>query len=579
MQTCTKLRASFSPLYIILIVMAIVCASCHNKPKEVANIKTATTKEAKPKNLNKISSYAEATQKLSTTEKIGQLFMPAAYINDTEEEIVKLEQLIKEQNIGALCFFKSRISAAANYDAKNKNDTLSLSKLKSLIKRYQKAAKYPLLIAIDAEWGLAMRVDNTPQYPYAITLGAMQNKDSLIYEVGKNIAKDCKEAGIHWNLAPVVDINNNPNNPVIGYRSYGENKELVTKNAIAFVNGMQNQGIISCLKHFPGHGDTATDSHIGLPVINKSKEALLANELYPFQQLINNGVESVMIGHLAVPALTEEKNTPTTLSKKTIKGLLRGEMNFNNVVISDALNMKSVSKLYPVKGELEWIAFDAGNDVLCFAENPKEGIATILKNATKQQIEESFKRVWQLKEKAMNIVISPSKSYYTAKSLNTKLATESLTVVKGNNNTISNFKSDGFVGIEITNNKENPFFYTVKEELKFTSYNTTKTTISKIKEAVKTEENVVIALYPPSIKPKNNFGISNNELELLTNLMTTKNVILYVFGNPYVLTKLDTSNAKNVIVAYQNFPVFQENAAEHFLNKVDAKGKLSVSIN
>lgn len=573
MHTYPKLRAYFNPIQIYFVFAVIFFASCNNKPKDVA-----VAKEEKPKSLQVINTYAEATEQLTNAEKIGQLFMPAAYINDTEEEIVKLEQLIKDQNIGALCFFKSRTSAAANNDVQNKSDTLSLSRLKSLIKRYQKAAKYPLLIAIDAEWGLAMRVDNTPQYPYAITLGAMQNKDSLIYEVGKNIAKDCKEAGIHWNLAPVVDINNNPNNPVIGYRSFGENKEIVTKNAIAFVNGMQSQGIISCLKHFPGHGDTATDSHIGLPVIDKTKEELLANELYPFQQLINNGIESVMIGHLAVPALTEEKKTPTTLSKKTIKGLLRGEMNFNNVVISDALNMKSVSKLYPIKGDLEWVAFDAGNDVLCFAENPKEGVATILKNATEQQIEESFKRVWQLKEKAMNTVISPSKNYYTTKSLNTILASQSLTIVKGNAGTIANFKSDGFTGIEITNNKENAFFNTIKEELKFTSYNTTKTTISKIKDAVKTEENVVIALYPPSIKPKNNFGISDNELHLLTSLMDTKNVILYVFGNPYVLTKIDTSNAKNVIVAYQDFPVFQENAAEHFLDKVDAKGKLSVTI-
>lgn len=573
MHTYPKLRAYFNPIQIYFVFAVIFFASCNNKPKDVA-----VAKEEKPKSLQVINTYAEATEQLTNAEKIGQLFMPAAYINDTEEEIIKLEQLIKDQNIGALCFFKSRTSAAANNDIQNKSDTLSLSRLKSLIKRYQKAAKYPLLIAIDAEWGLAMRVDNTPQYPYAITLGAMQNKDSLIYEVGKNIAKDCKEAGIHWNLAPVVDINNNPNNPVIGYRSFGENKEIVTKNAIAFVNGMQSQGIIGCLKHFPGHGDTATDSHIGLPVIDKTKEELLANELYPFQQLINNGIESVMIGHLAVPALTEEKKTPTTLSKKAIKGLLRGEMNFNNVVISDALNMKSVSKLYPIKGDLEWVAFDAGNDVLCFAENPKEGVATILKNATEQQIEESFKRVWQLKEKAMNTVISPSKNYYTTKSLNTILASQSLTIVKGNAGTIANFKSDGFTGIEITNNKENAFFNTIKEELKFTSYNTTKTTISKIKDAVKTEENVVIALYPPSIKPKNNFGISDNELHLLTSLMATKNVILYVFGNPYVLTKIDTSNAKNVIVAYQDFPVFQENAAEHFLDKVDAKGKLSVTI-
>ena len=575
MRSYSRFLSPLKPIHFFFAFILMLLTSCNNKPKEKAEIK----EEVKPTSLNVIKTYNEATKQLTSAEKIGQLFMPAAYINDTEEEIQKLEQLIKEQHVGALCFFKSRSSAAANYDGQNKSDTLSLTNLKRLIKRYQKAAKYPLIIAIDAEWGLAMRVDNTPQYPYAITLGAMQNKDSLIFEVGKNIAKDCKDAGVHWNLAPVIDINNNPKNPVIGYRSFGEHKELVTKNAIAFVQGMQSQGIISCLKHFPGHGDTATDSHIGLPVINKTKEALLANELYPFQQVINNGVESVMIGHLAVPALTEEKNTPTTLSKKTIKGLLRGEMNFKNVVISDALNMKSVSKLYPVKGELEWVAFDAGNDVLCFAEHTKEGIETILKNATPEQIEESFKRVWELKEKAFNTVIAPTENYYTSKSLNTLLANQSLTVVKGNNNTIANFKTDGFTGLEITKGEENAFFNSIKRNHNFTSYSTKNSTLSNIKNVIKTEENVLIALYPPSIKPKNNFGLSSDELQLLKEIINSKNVVLYVFGNPYVLTNLDITNAKYVIVAYQDFPVFQENAADHFLDKTDAKGKLSVSIN
>lgn len=519
MRSYSRFLSPLKPIHFFFAFILMLLTSCNNKPKEKTEIK----EEVKPTSLNVIKTYNEATKQLTSAEKIGQLFMPAAYINDTEEEIQKLEQLIKEQHVGALCFFKSRSSAAANYDGQNKSDTLSLTNLKRLIKRYQKAAKYPLIIAIDAEWGgLAMRVDNTPQYPYAITLGAMQNKDSLIFEVGKNIAKDCKDAGVHWNLAPVVDINNNPKNPVIGYRSFGEHKELVTKNAIAFVQGMQSQGIISCLKHFPGHGDTATDSHIGLPVINKTKEALLANELYPFQQVINNGVESVMIGHLAVPALTEEKNTPTTLSKKTIKGLLRGEMNFKNVVISDALNMKSVSKLYPVKGELEWVAFDAGNDVLCFAEHTKEGIETILKNATPEQIEESFKRVWELKEKAFNTVIAPTENYYTSKSLNTLLANQSLTVAKGNNHTIANFKTDGFIGLEITKSEENAFFNSIKRNHNFTSYSTKNSTLSNIKNAIKTEENVLIALYPPSIKPKNNFGLSSDELQLLKEIINSK---------------------------------------------------------
>ena len=260
-------------------------------------------------------------------------------------------------------------------------------------------------------------------------------------------------------------------------------------------------------------------------------------------------------------------------------GLFEPLLSVEDAVISDALNMKSVSKLYPVKGELEWVAFDAGNDVLCFAEHTKEGIETILKNATPEQIEESFKRVWELKEKAFNTVIAPTENYYTSKTLNTLLANQSLTVVKGNNNTIANFKTDGFIGLEITKGEENAFFNSIKRNHNFTSYSTKNSTLSNIKNVIKTEENVLIALYPPSIKPKNNFGLSSDELQLLKEIINSKNVVLYVFGNPYVLTNLDITNAKYVIVAYQDFPVFQENAADHFLDKTDAKGKLSVSIN
>src|SRR5690606_16486056 len=207
---------------------------------------------------------------------VGQFFMPAAFINDEEEEIQKIESLIRDCCIGGLCFFHSRASAATNFEGKKvviRNEN-SLDTLKKLIQRYQKSAKYPLLIAIDAEWGLAMRIENTPQYPYAITLGAIQDDSDLIFEVGRNIARECREAGIHWNLATVVDINNNPGNPVIGYRSFGEDRKKVAEKAIAFAKGMQSEGILTSIKHFPGHGDTATDSHLGLPVIAKSKEKL-----------------------------------------------------------------------------------------------------------------------------------------------------------------------------------------------------------------------------------------------------------------------------------------------------------------
>ena len=301
----------------------------------------------------KVIPYTEAQKKLTIRDKVGQLFMPAAFVNDTEPEIQVLETLISEQQVGGLCFFHSRASAATNFEGKKAvaHNENSFETLIGLIQRYQKAATYPLLMAIDAEWGLAMRIENTPQYPYAITLGALaDNREDLIYEVGKKIASDCKEAGIHWNLAPCVDINDNPHNPVIGYRSFGADKRKVTEKALAFIKGTQSEGVLTSIKHFPGHGDTATDSHLALPLIDKPKRELFENELYPFQKAIDEGVDSVMVGHLSVPALADGNTISSSICKRIIKGVLRHEMGFQGVVISDALNMHAVSKNYPVRG-------------------------------------------------------------------------------------------------------------------------------------------------------------------------------------------------------------------------------------
>lgn len=525
-------------------------------------------------------SYTEAQNTLSPREKVGQFFMPAAFINDSEEEIQTLENLIKKNCIGGLCFFHSRASAATNFEGKKKvvYNQNSLETLKKLIIRYQKAAKYPLLISIDAEWGLAMRIENTPQYPYAITLGAIQDNSDLIFEVGRNIGRDCREAGIHWNLAPVVDINNNPNNPVIGYRSFGEDKRNVTEKAIAYTKGMQQEGILTSIKHFPGHGDTATDSHLGLPVIGKSKEELYGNELYPFIELIKNGVDSVMVGHLSVPTLANGKTGSTSISKEVITGLLRNELGFDGVVISDALNMHSVSKLYPSKGELEWLAFDAGNDILCFAEHVDEGLETILKNAPRNRIESSFERVWKLKEKAFQATPEKIRPHQEQVELNKKLAYESLTLCKGNSQDLDLFRQGDFTGISIGRNHDNAFFNRISEELEITTISDDKSTLSEIGTSVISAENILLALFPPKVKPQNNFDLTDAQLKLAQELIDTKNVVLYLFGNPYVLNLLNLRKARSVVIAYQNFDTFQMLAGAHFLGKFGAKGRLPVTI-
>lgn len=527
----------------------------------------------------KILSYQEASLQLTLTEKIGQLFMPAAFINDSEEEIQALEQLICENHVGGLCFFHSRSSAATNFEGKKKviYNKESFRTLQNLIERYQKKAKHRLLIAIDAEWGLAMRIENTPQYPYAITMGAIQDNTDLVFQVGKNIAHDCKQAGIHYNLAPVVDINNNSQNPVIGYRSFGEDKINLTTNSLAYLKGMQSEGVIGSIKHFPGHGDTATDSHLGLPVIEKSKEELLNNELYPFRKLIEEGVDSVMVGHLCVPALSKGKQIPSSISKDMIKGVLRHELGFKGVVISDALNMHAVSKNYPVQGELEWLAFDAGNDILCFAEQIAAGIKMISEKATQAQIEEAFKRVWSLKEKAIRAEVGSHSDLSEPDQLNTEIAKASITMIQGNKDDIASFMKNGFIGITNHPETERSFLGILGDHHDFRTYSL-KAVMGSSLEDIEKEGNILLSLEPPQVKPTNNFGFTEDEIHKINELINTKNVVLYLFGNPYALQLFDYHKAHSTVVAYQNFKVFQEVAASHFMGSIAAKGKLPVEL-
>ncbi|WP_394774687.1 glycoside hydrolase family 3 protein [Flavobacterium sp.] len=525
-------------------------------------------------------------------QKVGQFFFPAVFINDTEENIQETERLIKEHNIGGLTFFHSRTSAATNYESKKTvvfNDD-SYQKIKDLIVRYQKAASTPLLISIDAEWGLAMRIEKTPQYPYAITLGALpESKSHLVYEVGKQIGLDLKAAGIHYNLSPLADINNNPNNPVIGYRSFGENKEKVADFAVEYLNGMSEVGVLGCLKHFPGHGNTNVDSHLGLPVLNETLEELLENELYPFIKGIENNVDSIMIGHLAVPSLNEGRNTSATLSKSIIQTLLRKQLGHDGLVISDALNMHSVSKLYDTKGELEWEAFNAGNDILCFAENVPEGIEAILKNASPDRIEESFNRIMRAKEKvgilSEHIFTSGELNFEKASELNLEIAQNSITKIIDNSNTELAFKAqknNQLAKLSLYKGVENTFFQTLNSKLESPEFAFENFEVSDIKLIEKDLENfetIIISLFVPKAKPQNNFEINDEVLDLLSNLLEIKKCIIYVFGNPYVLPIIpNLKKASGLIEVYQDFNEFQKNAGIQFLENSTCTGKLPVNI-
>ena len=283
---------------------------------------------------------------LSDDEKIAQLMVIRAHSNLGPDHVAKVVGDISKYNVGALCFFQGGPIRQAN-----------------LTNYYQRIARTPLMVTIDGEWGLGMRLDSVTKYPYQLTLGALTD-ENLVYRMGLAVGDQCKRMGIHVNYAPVVDINNNPDNPVIGFRSFGEDKEKVSRFGVAYMKGMQDAGIMACAKHFPGHGDVAVDSHLDLPIINKSKAQLDSMELVPFRAMFDAGVGSVMIAHLYIPAIDNTPNKATSISKNNVTGLLRNELGYQGLTFTDALEMKGVAKYFP-GGTIAVEALIAGNDMLC----------------------------------------------------------------------------------------------------------------------------------------------------------------------------------------------------------------------
>ncbi len=323
-------------------------------------------------NLN--AGWAEDTlEHMSLKEKIGQLFMIRAFSKNQDFlPCIPIDQsllnLIKNYHIGGLIFFQG--------------DPETQVKLTNY---YQRQSPVPLLIGQDCEWGLGMRLKKAISYPKNLFLGKIKNY-ALIHDLGKEIGRQCKALGIHINFAPVIDVNTNPNNPVIGIRSFSEDKEEVVKNGLAFATGLLDAGIIPSLKHFPGHGDTDKDSHLDLPIINHNLERLFSEELYPFNKMIEqlqNNI-SIMIAHLSVPKLEPNPKLPTTLSRKVVTGLLKEQLGFNGLIISDALEMKGVLKYFSPE-QAAFLALKAGNDILLCPQNIPESIE-LIKQAIKEEI-------------------------------------------------------------------------------------------------------------------------------------------------------------------------------------------------
>ena len=361
---------------------------------------------------------------MSQEERISQLLMVAAYSNKEKSHTTHISNLIKNYKIGGLMFLQGgpvRQAKLTNY--------------------YQSFSETPLMIALDAEWGVAMRLDSSIRFPWQMTLGAIQD-EKLIYQMGKEVARQCKLIGVNINFAPVVDVNFNPDNPIIGNRSFGEDPFRVGELGVQYMKGMQDNKVLACAKHFPGHGDTDSDSHKGLPVINHSRERLNSVELVPFKMLIENGLGSVMVAHLNIPSLDNTKDLAVSLSPKVVNGLLKTDLRFEGLVITDALNMKGVSKFYK-PGIVDVKALLAGNDVLLFSEDVPQAINQIklaIENGeiTQVEVDERCKKILKSKywmglsefiplnlEKIENEIITNNTNL-----INRKLVKNSITLVQ-----------------------------------------------------------------------------------------------------------------------------------------------------
>lgn len=502
---------------------------------------------------------------MNSKQKTAQFFLPATFVHDSEENYQALENLIREEGIGGLTFFHSRHSAAANFEKRAEVLDVSgtLEKMIGLINRYQAASKIPLLVSIDGEYGLAMRIEKTPQYPFAISLGAMQNDaENLVEEVGYRMGLDMKKVGIHLNLAPCADVNTNPSNPVIGYRSFGTDPEKVAKLALANYNGMIKAGIAACLKHFPGHGDTAVDSHLGLPIIYKTKADLIAEELLPFQYGIAHGVELIMVGHLAVPTLTRGKNIPASISKEIITDLLKGEMGFKGLVISDALNMKAVAKHFSAPGQLELEAFQAGNDLLCFSDHVKEGIEQISENCSEDEIDAVYQKIIALKEKLgvfdFTELAVPTFNWEEHSQFQSELAKQYIQILYGN------LEPATIKGIAAKEKLGHRTFFEVGKSTFVKRLN--KSFGYKLKKlAIEESELVLISVFVPSHKPLNQFGMDLDSITEVKTLIDSNKCILIHFGNPLALKHFgELKNCQAVICCYQGFEEVQLETAKLF---------------
>ena len=514
---------------------------------------------------------------LPPQQRLGQLFMAAAYSNRGPEHTDALLKLIREQHIGGLIFFQGTPERQAE-----------------LTNYFQSQSRVPLLIAIDGEWGPGMRLNGTMSFPYQMTLGAIQN-DSLIYEMGTEIAREFRRLGIQMNFAPVVDVNNNPRNPVINFRSFGMDRDNVARKGVMYMLGLQDHGILATAKHFPGHGDTGTDSHLTLPVIRHSRAHLDSVELYPFKKMISHGVAAIMVAHLSIPALDSTPNRASTLSRPIVTGLLEKELGFGGLVVTDAMNMKGVTKYY-APGLADVKALEAGNTLVEFSEDiPKalDEVKKALENGllSQEDVDRRIKKILRAKYRAGLARYQPvalnhlheDLNTVAARMLNRRLSREAVTLLQNRDSIlpVKHLEKEKIAAVVVGSDTLTRFQEYLKKYTRMDLFTVPADTagLQKVLTRLSGYSLVILGIQGTDQHPYRNFGLNSGEVAAIDSIITNNRTVTVFFGNPFALTLFrHIPESRALLVTYQETPVMQELAAQMVFGAYGVRGRLPVSV-
>ena len=517
--------------------------------------------------------------RLNRRRKIAQLFFIRAGTNKGLAYEDSVAGVIKDEQVGGVVFFQGGPVRQAD-----------------LINRYQKLVKVPLLIAMDGEWGLGMRLDSTISYPYQMTLGAIQD-NSLLYKMGQKIAYDFKRLGMQMNLAPDMDVNNNPNNPVINYRSFGDNKYNVTAKGIAYLRGMQAGGILTTAKHFPGHGDTNVDSHLDLPLLPFSRQRLDTLEEYPFREAIKAGISGVMIAHMDIPALDSTKNLPSTLSRAIVTGDLKDSLKFKGLVVSDAMEMKAVVKYFP-NGEADVKAFLAGNDIIELSENSERAIKLIRRvvrqdKISREEFETRVKKVLAAKywtglnhyREISTEHLKEDLNRAEEKDFVQQLSDDAVTLIKGSASALQLNPIQKTAIISIGVSQPTVFQRELAEwyphyTFFFVGKNDNSAVLQSLSDTLKQFDQVYVSINDTRTRPAAKLDYSSDVKLFISELALHPNTVMSIFANAYTIGDLPgVEKCGALLVCYQMTDYLQRSAVKVITKQLAATGRLPVTIN